>query len=150
MEGTTFDLRLRYDPLNVWVLLRSQVQAPAVNGVDVPRGRDARVRNLPEHDLQRIVDVVLARVEARLPNLSAQETTLEEVVFVNGKRLRYPRWFLYRDDKEIKEEFSQAYGHRWIKPDNTESLLRSYATLNMVPRDLLDLFRAIQTSGNPE
>ncbi len=107
------------------------------------------MRDLSEHDLQRIVDIVLARVETRLTNLTAQEATTEDVVFVNGKRLRYPRWFLYRDDKEIKEEFSQAYGHRWLKPDNTESLLRSYATLNMVPKDLLDLFRAIQTSGNP-
>jgi len=139
-----------YDPLNVWVLLHSQGQAPTVSGVHIPRGRGAHVRDLAEDQLQKIADVVFARVEARLTELDAQETTREDVVFVNGKRLRYPRWFLYRDDKEIKEEFSEAYGHRWLKPNNTESLLRSYATLNMVPKDLLDLFRVIQTSGNPE
>jgi predicted ATPase len=139
-----------YDPLNIWVLLRSQGQAPTVTGVDLPRGREARVRDLSEHDLQRIVDVVLAKVAARLTNLSTPETATEDIFFVNGKRLRYPRWFLDRDDKEIKEEFSKAYGHRWLRPDNPESLLRSYATLNMVPKDLLNLFRAIQASGHPK
>lgn len=139
-----------YDPLNVWVLLHSQGQAPTVSEVHVPRGRGARVRDLAEDQLQKIADVVFAKVETRFTDLAAQETNREDVVFVNGKRLRYPRWFLYRDDKEIRDEFSRAYGHHLLRPNSIGSLLGSYATLNMVPKDLLDLLRAIQTSGNPD
>lgn len=138
-----------YDPLNVWVLLRSQGQNPTVAGVNVPRGRDGHLRDLPEDHLQKIADVVLVRVEARLTGLTAQEAIREDVAFVNGKRLRYPRWFLYRDDKEIQKAFSGAFGHHLLKPSDVGHLLRSYATLNMVPKDLLDLFCVIQTSGNP-
>lgn len=139
-----------YDPLNVWVLLRSQGQDPTVAGVHVPRGRDAHLRDLPDDRLQEIADVVLALAETRLTGLAAQETTREDVRFANGKVLQYPRWFLYRDDKEIQRVFSDAYGYHLLKPNNTEHLLRSYAILNMVPMDFLDLFRVIQASGNPE
>lgn len=138
-----------YDPLNVWSFLHSQDMAPDISGVDVPRGRTGSIRNLPEDQLQRIADVMLKQVEASLTDLRDDEKVVEEVSFVNGKRLRYPRWFLYRDDKDIKQKFLEAFGQHVIKPAHPELLLHSYATLNMVPENLLNLFRSIQTSGNP-
>ncbi len=92
---------------------------------------------------------MLKQVEASLTDLRDDEKVVEEVSFVNGKRLRYPRWFLYRDDKDIKQKFLEAFGQHVIKPAHPELLLHSYATLNMVPENLLNLFRSIQTSGNP-
>jgi hypothetical protein len=65
---------------------------------------------------------------------------------VNGTKLCYPHWFLYRDDKEIADSFRTAFGQHLIQ---TPRLLSSYAILNMVPNDLLDLYKEIQASGNP-
>jgi predicted ATPase len=135
-----------FDPLNVWVLLHSKNQAPDVPNVNVPRGRGAYIRKLPEDQLQRIAETVLAKVEPSLPGLRPEERLEEEVTFVNGKRLHYPRWLLYTDDKEIERAFRQAFGYHLLK---SEWLLSSYTTLNMVPQDLLDLLRTIQDSGKP-
>jgi hypothetical protein len=137
-----------FDPINIWVLLLlySRNQALPVPGVNVPHGREAYVRCLPDDQLQQIADAVLNKGEALLTNLLSDEKNTEEVVFVNGKRLRYPHWFLYRDDKEIEETFRKAFGQHLIR---TDWLLRSYVTLNMVPQDLLDLFKTVQASGSP-
>lgn len=138
-----------YDPLNVWTFLHSQDRAPDVEGVAVPRGSTGRVKSLPEAELQRIADTVLAAVAKELGEMAPGEQALEGVSFINGKHLSYPRWFLYRDDKEIKSAFTRAYGQNVLKPGRPEGLLRSYATLNMVPNDLLGILRGIQVSGSP-
>lgn len=134
------------DPLNVWVTLHLQDEAFAVTSVEVPRGRSSHVRDLPENLLQQIANAVLRKVESSLTHLDNDEKTEEKIVFANGKLLSYPRWFLYRDDKEIIRKFREAFGYRQL---TAEKLLRGYATLNMVPQDLTDLLRAIQASSNP-
>jgi hypothetical protein len=138
-----------FDPLNVGVSLRTQhptSRAPDIHGVEVPNGQEAFVRNLSPEDLQRIADTVLEKVKAFLNNLCSNGEEREEVVFVNGTKLRYPHWFLYRDDKEIEGTFQTAFGQHLIQ---NHRLLSSYAILNMAPKDLLDLYKEIQASGNP-
>ncbi len=138
-----------YDPLNVWCALHPRGEAPAVPDVDVPRGRAAFVRELPQAQLQKIADTVLDKVVRLLFDLDVGEKATEEIAFVNGKRLRYPRWFLERDDKEIKKRFVEAFGQHVLPPGKPKTLLESYATLNMVPQDLLELFKTIQASSRP-
>ena len=133
-----------FDPLNVWVLLHDKDKAPDVPGVSIPRGRGAYVRNLPVDQLQAIVDTVLSTVEASLPAASLEGQKSETVPLVGEKSLQYPRWFLHRDDHEIKGQFRTVFGQHLLTDAN---LLRSYAVLNMIPADLLTLFKTIQAGG---
>jgi hypothetical protein len=135
-----------FDPLSVYVFLHFKGKAPPVRGVSVPRGGEGDVRKLPREQLQEIVNYVLGRVEGSLTTLSVNEKNIEEVVFVNGMRLHYPRWFLYRDDKEIAKGFRDTFPQHGFSP---QDLRQSYATLNMVPQELLDIFEMIQASGKP-
>jgi predicted ATPase len=135
-----------FDPMNVWVSLFLEHQEPSVAGVSVPHGRGALVRELPQEQLQRIADTVLNTVENSLADLQEQEKTREEVTFVNGKRVMYPRWFLTRDGKQIRGKWRKMFGSRAL---TDEKMLRSYETLNLIPQDLLELLRMIQATGEP-
>ena len=107
----------------------------------MPRGRSGYVRELPDIQLQKIADIVLNRVERTIPDLASNETVRQAIPFVNGKRLQYPQWFLRCDDKKIKEQFQKEFGYHLL---TNPKLLQSYATLNMVPTELLLLFKTIQ------
>jgi len=104
------------------------------------------VRGFPQEHLQQIADTVLNRIEDSLENLQDSEKDREEVTFVNGKRVMYPRWFLYRDDKEIKGKLRKAFGYLSLID---EKILRSYEMLNLVSQDLLDLMQRIQAASKP-
>ncbi len=136
-----------FDPLNVACALYLWDEPPTVSGVHLPRGQGAYIRDLPEGDLQSIAAVILGQVESSTAtDLGNGDRTTEEAVYANGKRLRYPRWFLYGDDHKIEREFPKVFGYKQL---NRTSLLRSYATSNMVPRELLELLREIQAAGSP-
>lgn len=48
----------------------------------------------------------------------------------------------------VKEQFSKVFGYRFLKDD--EKIIRSYVVLNMIPIDLLELFKMIQGETNKE
>ena len=132
-----------FDPLNVWVFLHLENKAPAIEGITVPRGRSGYVRDLPDIQLQKIADSLFNMVERTIPDLASKETVRQAISFANGKRLQYPQWFLRRDDKKIKELFQKKFGYHLTN----EKLLGSYATLNMVPTELLLVFKTIQSAN---
>lgn len=137
-----------FDPLNVACSLYLWCEAPAVSGIDLPRGQGHSIRDLPEKRLQSIADLILDQVKnSPATDLGSGDAATEQVVYANGRTLRYPRWFLYGDDhKEIADGFWKVFGRKRL---NYNSLSRSYGTLNMVPQDLLDLLREIQALGSP-
>jgi hypothetical protein len=129
------------DPLNMWLLLFEENCAPVIQGVSIPTGRGTYIRALPDAHLQKIADTVLSIVEGHLNDLRDDEKEREDISFINGKRLQYPRWLLYRSGKKMIEEFREVFGHKYLTDKN---ISRSYRRLNMVPTDLFAIFKAIQ------
>ncbi len=105
-----------FDPLNVACALYLWDEPPTVSGVHLPRGQGAYIRDLPEGDLQSIAAVILGQVESSTAtDLGNGDRTTEEAVYANGKRLRYPRWFLYGDDHKIEREFPKVFGYKQLR-----------------------------------
>ena len=131
------------DPLNIWALLHQEGKAPDVDGVNVPQGRTAHIRNLPVEKLQLIVDSIFDAIHKKSPK---DEDKLVPVTidYVDGISLKYPKWFLYQRGKDVLAEFRKALGPKSFWDDK---LLAGYATVNLIPLDLLELFKTIQCSG---
>ena len=101
-------------------------------------------------DLQRVADRILNDVQARLTGLTAEETELFDVEFVDRRTLRYPRWLRDRNKEDLRKSFGSAFDklHPAKRPQN--SLTTNYGTLGMVPKDLLDLMATIQSETTGE
>jgi predicted ATPase len=133
-----------YDPLNIWVLLHIEGRAPSIDGIEVPDGKSDRVRKLGAGDLQKIVDTIFGAFEAAHAEFCGQYDGHQDVKFVGGVVLKYPSWQICGADKDLADRYRKTFGPQWLK---TEKLLRSYATLDMIPMELLETFSAIQRSS---
>ena len=133
------------DPINVWCFLHDEDKAPPVEGLSVARGKRERIRLLPSQELQRIADRVLSKVRDHI--LDSNETSDERrlVSFTNGSEVSYPKWFLDGKKLMLLEAFSTAFPR--VQANSYSDLVTSFATLDLVPAELLDLFQRIQTGG---
>lgn len=133
------------DPINVWCLLHEIDQAPSVPQVKIQRGQRHQVRDLPQAALQGIADSVLTQVERKLPDLTTNEQERQIVEFVGGVSLSYPRWLLDRSKVDLNRAFGAALpGATRGGQGNNERLTTSFASLALIPVDLLEVLRSIQ------
>lgn len=133
-----------YDPLNVWVLLRLENAHFDISDINVPIGRCAFLKNLPITKLQLIVNEVILRVQNLFPKNDPASLELETIEYVGGITLKYPKWFLFHDDKAIQEEFRKTFGYQYL---THAKLIRSYATLNLIPQDIFNILKNIQSKN---
>lgn len=131
------------DPLCVYTLLIEFRAQPAVEGIVIGIGEEHSIRTLDGDRQQRIVDAILAPIAGSLQNLSLAERSLIAVEFSNGSVLHYPRWFLDRRGKDLLLAFQTEYGGN--SRVHHRNLLRSYQRLRMIPLDLRETFKSLQT-----
>lgn len=135
------------DPISVWCLLHNEGKAPPVIGINISRGQRAQVKDRTEVELQAIADSILSPVEKKLTGLGVNETTRETIRFVNGKSLQYPKWLLHGKKEDLLKAFQVVLPRVTSGNRIHEELTTSFAALDMVPEDLLNLFKFIQSSG---
>jgi hypothetical protein len=131
------------DPLCIYTLLVEFRAQPAVEGIAIGIGEEHTIRTLDVDQQQRIVDTILRPVEGLLQSLSPAEQSLVAVEYSNGSVLHYPNWLLERRGKDLLLAFQTQYGG--TSRVHHRHLLRSYQRLRMIPLDLRETFKSLQT-----
>jgi hypothetical protein len=137
-----------FDPINIWFYLHNEGKSPKVEGVEIPRGQRTRVRGLSNDQLQRIAEKVLGLGESNLAGLSSADKQLEPVHFVGGKSLEYPRWLLHSKKEALRAAYCKVFPG--LRGNDYAGLTTSFAALDMVPSELLELMCRIQNAAKWE
>lgn len=137
-----------FDPINTWGLLHNEQKNPPVIGVNIPRGRRDKIRHLHQDELQKIANVMFAELLAK-SNLDTnlEDCTNRKITFVDGKSVVYPNWFMSADKAKIKQLYINAFPRLQKNTEKYDELITSFAALNMVPKELAEIFINIQRSS---
>ena len=124
-----------YDPLCVYALLRRSKKESLAEGLGSTEVWE--LRYLSDENLQTIVDSIFSQIEGKYSFYPAVQGGWEEVTFVNGKKLKYPHWFLHKPKKDLKLCLQDVFGQPQLKNDKA---IKSYRELNMIPSELLRIY----------
>lgn len=134
------------DPVVLFAYLHGRHEVPTALTINLPFGDEAKLRDLPTPDLQRIVDTVLDRLKPQLVAngslASTQDDSLLDVTIVDGPTLKYPRWFLENKGKRFLQVIREVFG----KQITFDELRLAYERIGWVPIDLLDTLQTVQRS----
>ncbi len=129
------------DPLIIYALLKEEGKAPAIEGVNISRGEEYRIRDLGEEYLQKIINQILNEMKLKICRVDDDE---RQVKFTNGKTLSYPVWFLERPGHDLLN-LCQSCFCRNIKPEVLTSKLTSKLyVVRMIPKELAEIMDRIQ------
>lgn len=128
------------DPINFFALMHSKGKHPEVEGLTLLRGQENTFSRRSDGQLQKMADAILSLITPT--DLDPGETGLVNVEFVGGKQVKYPRWFMFRSGKDLRELMTKKLS---FSPKNND-LLTSYATLALIPQELAAILREIQAS----
>jgi hypothetical protein len=126
-----------FDPLIIWLALARRQLAPAVASMPT---KFAALSARPQSILQDIVTAVAEAVEQRFPVTGTELPEVQAVRYVNGIALNYPVWCLTRHKRELKNQYSTVYYQF-----STEELLEAFSEANMIPVELVELLRCVQS-----
>ncbi|MET4107281.1 ATP-binding protein [Hymenobacter sp. UYP22] len=107
---------------------------------DISSGEEEKIRNLSQVQIQNISNSILAHVKPKIKNIKQNEEDIIPVTYTNGYTIDYPRWFIERRGKELFGIFNEEYGRNLTREGLTNSLKR----IQLIPNDILDLFREVQ------
>lgn len=133
------------DPLTVFTYLIEHRAAPAIAGVPpIPLGAESRLATLSSDELQRVVDYVLKRVQPAVfaTSVTVTSTKQQEVCLLSGQTLLYPEWFMLNKGKG----FMGAFQKEFRRGLNWDMLRLSWERAGLVPAELLEILRCIQSS----
>jgi ABC-type transport system involved in cytochrome c biogenesis ATPase subunit len=132
-----------FDPIVVWLAVRIDGAGNGLErvGVRVADAMLGRMETLPGHQLQEIVDQMLAIVRGNLADATALDDAQQQVKFVGGLTLTYPRWFLQAPKDSLHQAFRAAFKHHNV---TSSRLLRAYSLLHLVAQELQELMLSIQ------
>ncbi|PCH93537.1 MAG: hypothetical protein COB85_06840 [Bacteroidetes bacterium] len=153
------------DPIVIYgALINHPSKKPEIPGIDLGVAEEHKIKELEENDLQTIADTIINNCKDKVTNYlegavkgknpsydtaqvdaAVQELyTLETVEFINGKKLKYPKWLIESRGKSLKVAFNDS-----INAPRTITygpLIMSLKRTGMVPKDLKELLEGIQKS----
>ena len=127
------------DPILLFATLIDKEKNPIIDDINLSVGEEYRLKSMSNPKLQKIADYFFLIIEPELHKYFADfnpttETERIEVAFVNGTKLLYPKWLIYRRGKTILNE---VYNNIFTSPViNFSTLFKAYRKLNMFPSDL--------------
>lgn len=139
------------DPVLVYAALIDKEKNPPLNNLKLSVGEEYKLKLLPPETLQMIADYIISMVEPKLktyfPDFNLkEEAEREEVLFVDGTKLFYPKWLLSRRGKTILNE---VYNNVFTSPViNFSTLFKALKKLNMFPIDLVNKLAELKTGVN--
>jgi energy-coupling factor transporter ATP-binding protein EcfA2 len=125
-----------YDPLVMYCKLLDMGAAPHVEGVELSRGEEWKLREMSSDELQAIANAVLAPIAQKM---GATEQGLFGVEFMSGQTLRYPIWLRDTRGHDLRGICFSVYSEVVSK----EELLKAYDRLKMIPVELLRVMQQI-------
>lgn len=124
------------DPIVVFCRLVDQGTAPSIQGIQISRGEEHKLRELPDSDLQRIADSILEPVTRLLPNAAAGTFPVK---FLSGQTLSYPVWLRDTRGHDLRGHFFAVYDR--LATDN--EMLKAFERARMIPMELIDTLQAV-------
>lgn len=134
------------DPIIVYSLYINRNDMPeSLKKFNIKEGEEGLINKLDESDLQKMNDFILNIIEPNLENLKDDEKEIISVEYLNGIKINFPKWFLFRRGKDLRNTFQKCLpGANLI---NNNNLRENFKRINLVPKDLLTLFQKIQKFG---
>lgn len=127
-----------YDPIQVFAALLSVRKEPnIVLAHPLARGNEHKLRELPAHDLQNIVNIITESIKSRLTDLTDTDQEQVNVEMTNGTSISYPKWHLQRNGKILMAHYRELYNTDALQDDLMLSML---ARVGLFSVDLVDLF----------
>jgi predicted ATPase len=127
------------DPLFLYSVLLEKGNAPPIPNISLGRHDAQKLLTLDPSILQVVLDAILSDLKSLLPNLPSQSaSTSHPVEYHNGPQLRMQEWFIKYDAKKLLEPVSKKFDV------NREYLIERYALMEIVPSELVTIFRNIQ------
>lgn len=128
------------DPPMLYGVLSERGVAPVIGGVSISSGDEHLIRALSADGIQKIVAEMRARVEPKLSNVGARDTTEHVVEFTNGTKVKYPGWMLFQRGHDLLAAYQSEFGG-FVTPPN---LIKSFLRVRLVPIELPAIFRRLQ------
>lgn len=129
------------DPIIVYGALLDKEKNEKIDGIQLELGEEYKLKLMSNIELQKIADSIISSVETELPKYFTDfnykiENERIEVDFVNGTKLLYPKWLLYRRGKTILNE---VYNEKFKSTNiNFSTLFKALKKINMFPTDLVE------------
>ncbi|MBH8570118.1 AAA family ATPase [Microvirga sp. STS02] len=124
----------------ILVLATGRTIPDSIPKYGITSGEEDKIRALSQDQIQAITDAMLLHVKPKLRNLQLEEEVLVPVGFNNGFAINYPQWFLSRKGKELLGIFNDEFGRNLSR----EALTTSFKRIQLVPTDIVELFRRVQ------
>ncbi|MEO8666386.1 MAG: AAA family ATPase [Ignavibacteria bacterium] len=130
------------DPLIVYSVLLDNEKAPKIENVNLKFGEEYKLKHLDNLLLQEISNTVINAVEKNL-SPKVDETDIVNIEFNYDIELKYPKWILNKNGKELLISFQSLYTPTII---NKKNLLKMFRKLLIIPNDFIELFTTIQNN----
>lgn len=132
------------DPLVVYASLNEEGQSPVAQGVNISKGDEHLIRNMPQDELQKIADSVLSLVEQnlRLRQFLPTHSALQAVTFTNGVCLQYPNWMFTWRGHDLLSAFQACFGGPRVI--QFPKLYKQLRRVRLVPVEVATLMRELQ------
>lgn len=112
-----------------------------IPGIPITHKNRHGLTHLEVQELQLVADHICGQVQPVLTGLSADDTKTEDVEFIGGLTLKYPRWLLNHRGHDLMAKFHFKYNNAVTMT----SLIKSLVTHEMIPADLRDIFVQLQS-----
>lgn len=131
------------DPIIFFAALCEHNEQPTIDGIsNINSDNLLKILDFDNSSLQKVATHMLSIVEGLL---NITDTSLKESVeisFTNGKKLLYPNWLTKLKGKDILAKTRQAFPK--VGNLRQEELQAYYEKLNMLPKELNEIFSDLQ------
>lgn len=131
------------DPILIYSSLLHDNVSLTIPSIKFQHRDEHKILEMEQKKLQIIADHILSKIETRLNNLLPDEKLKIEIPFTNGISLFYPKWFINRRGHDLYSHFKLIYK----KSVNYDSLMNALNRQELIPTDLLEIFRKIQNNS---
>ena len=128
------------DPIIVYASSLHQNNPINIPGISLTQRDEHKVVKLEKKKLQKIADYVFTEIEPMMTGLTVADKELEEVTFITRRKLKYPKWFLYKRGHTIHSLFRSKYR----TAVNYDKLIDTIKRQEFIPNDLVETFIKIQ------
>lgn len=128
------------DPILVYSSLLHENLDFSIPGIELSHKDEHKIFELSEKDLQIIADYIFSDIYTVLTGLNEDGKELQDVSFINGITLKYPRWFITHRGHDLYTKFQYKY-KKSVSPD---SLIKALVRQEFIPVDLQRIFNDIQ------
>lgn len=136
-----------FDPILVFAHLLFHVRPEAEkiiseNKLKIHNTSD--IQNQNDSELQLIANSIIELIKENLPEINDKDAEDEEVTFITGQKLKYPKYLITHKGNEFAATYNKTFKSAGI---GIENLIKIIKTTGLIPTDLRDKMEEIQKAG---